>query len=116
MYTYEKFFDNREKDIIIKKDFSTAIREIIKRDGRKVPFDENKIINAIKKSFEAVGEKENIKDYHFIADKVVDDIICKIDGIPTVEQVQDLVEESLIKKIMRKSLRLIYFIELKEVE
>jgi len=98
MYTYEKFFNNKEKEIIIKKDFLPIVSEVIKRDGRKVPFDEKKIINAVKKSFAAVGEKESEKDYHSIADEVVREIIYKISDIPTVEQIQDLVEESLIKK------------------
>jgi len=107
MYTYErshndsKFngkFDNK------KKFFSNiSIKEIIKRDGRKVDFDEYKIINAIKKAFAAVGENNDEEYCHFIADEVVKDIIYKINDVPTVEQIQDLVEESLIKKNCAKA-------------
>lgn len=98
MYTYK----NSEKNLISKVKKITAdtvvIKEIIKRDGRKVPFDEGKIVNAIKKSFDAVGEFNDERYCMDIADEVVQDIIYKISDIPTVEQIQDLVEESLIKK------------------
>ena len=40
------------------------IKEIIKRDGRSVYFDANKILQAIMKSFDAVGEirSESVKN------------------------------------------------------
>ncbi len=99
MYTYEKFYTSQKREHERETvDFSRmVITEIVKRDGRKVAFDEDKIINAIKKSFKAIGDVND--DYcHEIADEVVNDIIYKIKGIPSVEQIQDLVEESLIKK------------------
>lgn len=100
MYTYEKFYRNENKFSKKSDNLSNGfpIKEIVKRDGRKVAFDEAKIINAIKKSFDAVGEFDDEKDCHEIADEVVKDIIYKINDVPSVEQIQDLVEESLIKK------------------
>ncbi len=111
MYTYErsysdsKFNDKFDGKFDNKKSFfpDISIKEIIKRDGRKVDFDEDKIINAIKKAFAAVGENNDKEYCHSIADEVVEDIVYKINGIPTVEQIQDLVEESLIKKNCAKA-------------
>ncbi len=104
MYTYEKYYKDNNNFSGKEKYFSNAvIKEIIKRDGRKVAFDEDKIINAIKKSFAAVGELDDQEYCHSIADEVVKDIIYKINDIPTVEQIQDLVEESLIKKNCAKA-------------
>lgn len=73
------------------------IKEILKRDGRKVPFDKSKILNAIKKSFIAIGESKDNKYCDKITNHVINDIIYKIGDVPNVEQIQDLVEESLIK-------------------
>lgn len=100
MYAYEKFYKNQksEFDTRITGFPKIVIKEIIKRDGRKVAFDEYKIINAIKKSFEAVGEVNDEKYCSEIADEVVNDIVYKINGVPSVEEIQDLVEEALIKK------------------
>jgi len=73
------------------------INEIIKRDGRKVKFNRNKISEAIKKSFEAVNEFYEDDFYNSLADKVVKEAVIKINEIPSVEQIQDLVEETLCK-------------------
>ena len=72
---------------------------ITKRDGRKVDFDETKIINAIRKAFEqtenekwdeyAVAKATNIAS--FIKDKVKNS-----DKEYDVEQIQDLVENGLM--------------------
>lgn len=72
---------------------------ITKRDGRKVKFDETKIINAIRKAFEqtenekwdeyAVAKATNIAS--FIKDKVKNS-----DKEYDVEQIQDLVENGLM--------------------
>lgn len=78
--------------------YQIQIKEIIKRDGRHVPFNKIKIAQAIKKSFEATGEIKDEKYCLNIADLVLEDIVFKIKDIPTVEQVQDLVEYVLIEK------------------
>ena len=70
--------------------------QIIKRDGKIVEFDINKIANAIKKAFEATETEytENIID--FLALKVSADFLPKIkDGFVAVEDVQDSVEAVL---------------------
>ena len=69
---------------------------IIKRDGTPVPFDSVKILNAITKANQAVGgEDMTPTDLLFVTEKV-----CrKLDerGLSHVEEIQDVVEESLIQ-------------------
>lgn len=73
-------------------------RKIIKRDGRIVDFDSSKIKNAIHKAIAAVGEK-NGKKAELLSDEVVSIIEKRFYGkIPTVEDVQDIVEEMLIRE------------------
>ena len=68
---------------------------IIKRDGKEAPFDDSKIFNAIFAANKAVdGEKMSSIDFTYLTQKVVE----KLDGETcTVEQVQDIVEQMLIK-------------------
>ncbi|MCI8500714.1 MAG: anaerobic ribonucleoside triphosphate reductase [Oscillospiraceae bacterium] len=70
---------------------------IIKRDGRRVAFDLDKIAVAVYKAAEAIGGK-NHETAQEIAQKVCDYIENDL-GItePTVEQIQDAVEKILIE-------------------
>ena len=73
------------------------ITAIIKRDGRTVPFDEEKIVQAIFKAAAAVGGKD--RDVaHDLADQVVEYLETELgeNCTPTVEHVQDVVEKILI--------------------
>ncbi len=74
------------------------ITKIIKRDGRVVDFNPEKITNAILKAMKAVGE-EDVEIAQKITQAVVEELksILKTDEIPTVEQVQDIVEKKLIE-------------------
>lgn len=70
--------------------------EIIKkRNGTPVPFDVKKIRAAIRKANDA-AQVEAIAPYQF--EKLVEEVVAAIpaDQIPNVEQIQDLVEETLI--------------------
>lgn len=73
------------------------IKYIIKRDGRIVDFDKTKITEAIFKAFKANNDFEKQK-----AEKISEQVIAILnvvykDGrVPTVENVQDLVETTLI--------------------
>ena len=70
---------------------------IIKRDGRKVPFNMEKIANAIFRAAQSVGGT-NFEEAMQIAARVCALVEEKYPGqVPTVEQVQDLVEKTLIK-------------------
>lgn len=69
---------------------------IIKRDGARVNFDPTKVLNAINKANKAVNEEEmSPTDLLFVTEKV-----CKtLDerGLEHVEEIQDVVEEALIR-------------------
>ncbi len=75
----------------------SKIQYIRKRDGRLVKFEEKKIAEAIYRAVEAVGGSDK-KQTNFITKQVCDilETIFKKD-VPTVENVQDLVEKMLIE-------------------
>ncbi|MBR1528894.1 MAG: anaerobic ribonucleoside triphosphate reductase [Oscillospiraceae bacterium] len=71
---------------------------IIKRDGRKVPFNVEKISNAVFRAAQAVGGSD-YNEANAVAEEVCR--ICEVqcgDNPPTVEQIQDLVEKVLIER------------------
>lgn len=70
---------------------------VIKRNGEKVPFDKNKICNAVLKAYEEVypDYKTNQTDAETITDFVLNKIYFM--GEITVEQIQDVVENALIE-------------------
>ena len=72
--------------------------EIIKRDGNYVPFEQEKIELAIKKSFASVDSMVTDEKLRYMSDKIVATIKEKYpkDHTVTVEEVQDLVELTLI--------------------
>lgn len=71
---------------------------VIKRDGRIIPFNQNKITNAIYKAMEATGEGDLRRDPIRVSDRVVKELIKKYPPThtPHVEEIQDVVEETLI--------------------
>ncbi len=78
--------------------YSTDIKFVRKRDGRLEPFDPKKIENAIFAAAKAVGG-ENIDKAREITRQTVSflEVLYKGDRVPTVENVQDLVEKILIE-------------------
>ncbi|MBN1386438.1 adenosylcobalamin-dependent ribonucleoside-diphosphate reductase [Candidatus Woesearchaeota archaeon] len=75
-----------------------SIGKIKKRDGRTVEFDPARISKAIFKAAQSVGGQDE-KTANDLAEKVVDALEEKFDNrtIPTVEEVQDAVEKTLIE-------------------
>ncbi|GFN22126.1 ribonucleoside triphosphate reductase [Thermanaeromonas sp. C210] len=72
-------------------------KKIIKRDGRVVDFDQERIINAIFKAAQAVGGQDRRLACE-LANQVTALVAQKFeDRLPTVEDVQDLVEKVLIE-------------------
>ncbi|MDD3640359.1 MAG: anaerobic ribonucleoside-triphosphate reductase [Atribacterota bacterium] len=72
------------------------VEKIKKREGHLVNFNEEKIYNAILSAMEAVGEKNYTQ-----ARKITDHVIYRLEvnfekNIPSVEEIQDIVEEQLI--------------------
>ncbi len=74
------------------------IKKIRKRNGRIVPFDKEKITEAIWKAAQAVGGKDR-KTAEKLAGKVLTVMEYQFSdkAIPTVEEIQDIVEKVLIK-------------------
>lgn len=74
-----------------------TIKKVKKRDGRIVPFEQEKITEAIFKAARAVGGKDR-KRAKFLSDKAVKVLEERFNGhtIATVEQIQDIVERILM--------------------
>lgn len=74
------------------------MKYVRKRDGRLEPFDSERITNAIWKAAKAVGGKDRE-----LAKKLSDEVVAQLEkrfgeeGVPTVEEIQDLVEKTLIE-------------------
>jgi uridine kinase len=75
------------------------IEQIVKRDGRLVPFNRDKITFAVLQAAVAVGGRDRAT-----AESVTNDVIRQLEAreeansTPTVEEVQDLVEKTLIER------------------
>lgn len=69
-----------------------------KRDGRLEPFDQERITKAVWKAAKAIGGKDREQ-----ASRISDQVLIELknrfgeDGVPTVEEIQDLVEKTLIE-------------------
>ncbi len=74
------------------------IATIIKRDGRTSEFDKTKITDAIEKAFQASGAMQDRSVAEDITNLVMEKLEGgAIEGTPTVEGIQDLVEQALIE-------------------
>ncbi len=103
LLTSKKIYDTIYANQRIKKHYilcsergNIMINEIIKRDGRSVPFDITKIAQAMEKAFTASGHKKNDEECMRLAQQVIDIIEKENETSPTVEHIQDLVERVLI--------------------
>lgn len=75
-----------------------ALYKIQKRNGTIVTFDRLRIENALAKAIEAVGGSD-FTEVMLMTDEVIALLESRIKkSIPHVEQIQDLVEEILVKK------------------
>jgi len=76
----------------------TKISQVRKRDGRVVEFEPQKIANATRKAFAAVKAPDGK-----VVDELAKEIVAKLEEkyagkVPGVEDIQDFVEEHLVKK------------------
>ena len=80
------------------KVMENSITQILKRSGEIAPFDKAKLVNAIFKATEAVGKPDMYLAQKF-SDQVDEQLNEKFHSrsIPAIEEVQDMVEEILIK-------------------
>ncbi len=71
---------------------------VLKRDSKLEPFDQERITIAIWKAVKSVGGRDKAQAKH-ISDAVVADLQKAYgdDGVPTVEEIQDVVEKRLIE-------------------
>ncbi len=71
--------------------------KVIKRDGKRVPFNEDKIGLAIKKGFDSLGDKYKPDDSSLVYKKVIEDINKDYLDSKTIkiEDIQDLIEHNL---------------------
>ena len=79
------------------------IRIIIKRDGRKVSFNDQKIASAIRKALVSVHPDDGVTySDEELVDKLTKQVVSEIEKelpvTPTVEHTQDLIEKILIKE------------------
>ena len=74
-----------------------GIRKIIKRDGRTVDYDINKIADAIYKAAQSLGGRDH--DLSLEIAQEVEDYLLDVchNQVPSVEQIQDAVEKVLIE-------------------
>ena len=87
------------------------ITTIIKRDGREVPFNNEKIVDAIFKAACATGGNDRS-----ISERMAAKVVEKLENqehlsTPTVEQIQDAVERVLIEMDTPEPQKIIYFTE-----
>ena len=68
-------------------------RYVIKRDGTRVPYDEEKIVNALTKAFKSCGYSELPEDI-----KVYALFLAEHSGSNTVESIQDAVQRAIMEK------------------
>ncbi len=68
---------------------------VIKRDGKKVPFDGTKIAIAIKKGFDSIEGKYNEDDINKTYNKVINKIYNMNKEKMKIEEIQDLIEDNL---------------------
>ncbi len=73
-------------------------KEIIKRDGRVIPFEQEKITAAIKKAMMAAQEGNPDVDAERVSDQIVNALAHKYESnhVPQIEQIQDMVETQLM--------------------
>ncbi len=73
-------------------------KNVIKRDGRVVPFDKERIVKAVQKAMAATQEGNAQKDSIRVGERAIKELIKKYPSshTPHIEEIQDLVEESLI--------------------
>lgn len=87
----------KKTQYVVRGEDMSEIRQIIKRDGRTVEFNIEKISDAIYKAAEVLGGQDrNTSNYLARQVELYLTEICHND-IPTVEQIQDAVEKVLIE-------------------
>lgn len=90
---------------IMLKTSQKSFELVRKRDGRLVPFDQNRIVNAIERALRVTGEGDVKKDPEKVANGVLRVLEKRFDAqhVPHIEEIQDVVEEALIAHDLPKT-------------
>lgn len=85
------------KGDFMKAEILSALRQVKKRNGEIIAFDQVKITNAILKAMEATTEG-NIEDAQKVSNEVAIELKNKYrsGGIPDIEEIQNIVEKKLV--------------------
>ncbi len=88
---------NGKKKVDKKQESARGITRIIKRSGKVVPFNSEKITKAVVKAFSETGEGD-FKDAQNVTKKVVQQINKNFQkgSVPEIEEIQDMVEKVLM--------------------
>jgi len=95
---FDYLIDSRAPHVFLSQRGMRRLKYVRKRDGRLEEFDSNRITNAIWKAARAVGGKDKE-----LAKRLSDQVVAELekrfgkDGVPTVEEIQDMVEKVLIE-------------------
>ena len=84
--------------------------EVRKRDGRIVPFDQNRITNAILRAMQAAGEGDPAKDAERVSEQVIGTLsktkkYSDNHQVPDIEDIQDVVESQLVLMDFAKTVK-----------
>ena len=90
--------ENIEASLESQQQVNCGVATVMKRDGRIALFDQKRIDAAIIRAFQAVGQGERAECAYSLGQQVTQLLAERFgsQGCPTVEQIQDLVEEVLI--------------------
>lgn len=104
LWTIYEYGDEKMVEQLAKE--RSGVEKIRKRDGRIVDFKPEKIQNAVYQALNAIDE-ELWETNSAVAKRISDDVVCKLEKqfdrvTPSVEDVQDLVEETLIENNLPK--------------
>ena len=85
---------------------------VVKRDGREVVYDENKIVSAIQKANKEVSENNRVtmSEINIILSIVKKSGIKKENNKITVEEIQDIIEKTMVEKFGKYELAKKYII------
>jgi uridine kinase len=85
-------------DSLIRRKEMTQITHVVKRSGAVVPFNPDRIANAIYRAAVAVGGRDRARA-EWLAGEVVRQLAqnCAVGHNPTIEEIQDMVEKVLIE-------------------
>src|SRR3989344_3667285 len=93
------FLKSMPPKVLEKKETMVGLfKSVRKRDGRIVPFDKDRITSAVYRAMQAAGEGDLSRNSIRVSGRAVQELTKKFPArhIPTIEEIQDMVEQVLI--------------------